>query len=97
MARSLDAAAQFNAAQSFTTFIAVAAAVSSELHDFAAERLLANAERLRSWARLRSAGEYVDAEMKFAAETMGIYVDEAQHLQDIIQSVAVAAAERSDG
>ena len=31
-----------NAAQSFATMIAVVAAVSSELHDFAAERLKAN-------------------------------------------------------
>ncbi|QCK84608.1 hypothetical protein E8L99_01805 [Phreatobacter aquaticus] len=85
-----------NAAQSFATMIAVAAAVSSELHDFAAERLKANAERLRSWAKVSSPGDYVDGEMRFAAETMGVYADEAQHLQEVIQSAVTAAAERSD-
>ncbi len=88
--------ATIHAAQSFATMVAVVAAVSSELHDFAAERLKANAERLRSWAKVRSPGDYVDGEMRFAAETMGIYANEAQHLQEVIQSAVTAAAERSD-
>ena len=90
------ATSTIQASQSFATMIAVASALSSELHDFAAERLKANAERLRSWAKVSSPGDYIDGEMRFAAQTMSVYADEAQHLQEVIQSAASAAAERTD-
>ena len=74
---------------------AVASAVGAELRDFAAERLKAHGERIRAWSKVRSPVEFADVEMRFAVETMGIYADEALHLQDIARAafeIAVSGA-----
>jgi hypothetical protein len=71
---------------------AVVAAVGAELRDFAAERLRANGERIRAWSKVRSPLEFADAELRFAVETMGVYADEAMHLQDIARAAFEVAA-----
>lgn len=74
---------------------AVASAVGAELRDFAAERLRAHGERIRAWSKVRSPFEFLDAELRFAVETMGIYADEAMHLSDIARAAFEVAAPRS--
>ncbi len=76
---------------------AVVAAIGTELRDFAAERLRANGERIRAWSKVRSPIEFLDAEFRFAVETMGVYADEAMHLQDIARAAFEVAAPRSRG
>ncbi|MDP3548706.1 MAG: hypothetical protein Q8S29_21230 [Phreatobacter sp.] len=75
-----------DAAASLAAMPAVVAAVGAELRDFAAERLRANGERIRAWSKVRSPLEFIDAEFRFAVETMGVYADEAMHLQDIARA-----------
>lgn len=76
---------------------AVASAVGAELRDFAAERLRAHGERIRAWSKVRSPFEFLDAELRFAVETMGIYADEAMHLSDIARTAFEVAAPRNRG
>lgn len=81
--------AQTTAQDMVTLLVAVptvAAAVGTELRDFAAERLNAHGDRLRAWSRVRSPLDFIDVEMRFAAETMGSYADEALHLQDVVRT-----------
>lgn len=78
-----------------TTLPAVASAIGAELRDFAAERLKAHAERIRAWSRVGSPLEFIEVELRFAAETMAVYADEAMHLQDVARAAAeVVAPER---
>lgn len=85
-ARPAAAAPAPDAVATLAAMPAVVAAVGAELRDFAAERLRANGERIRAWSKVRSPLEFVDAEFRFAVETMGIYADEAMHLQDIARA-----------
>jgi len=73
------------------TLPAVATAVGAELRDFAAERLKAHAERIRAWSRVGSPMEFIEVELRFAAETMGVYADEAMHLREVAEAAAAAA------
>jgi hypothetical protein len=73
------------------TLPAVASAVGAELRDFAAERLKAHGERIRAWSRVNSPLEFIEVELRFAAETMGAYADEAMHLHEVAEAAAEAA------
>ena len=76
---------------------AVVSAVGAELRDFAAERLRAHGERIRAWSKVRSPSEFLDAELRFAVETMGVYADEAMHLGDIARAAFEIAAPVTKG
>lgn len=84
-----------DAATTLAAVPAVVAAVGAELRDFAAERLRANGERIRGWSKVRSPLEFIDAEFRFAVETMGVYADEAMHLQDIARAAFETATPAS--
>ncbi len=74
----------------------MASAVGAELRDFAAERLKAQGERIRAWSSIRSPLDFIDIELRFAAETLGAYADEAMHLQDVARAAAEVVAPRHD-
>lgn len=76
---------------------AVATAVGAELRDFAAERLKAQGDRIRAWSSIRSPLDFIDIELRFAAETLGAYADEAMHLQDVARTAAEVAIPPSRG
>jgi len=76
---------------------AVVTAVGAELRDFAAERLKAQGERIRAWSSVRSPLDFIDIELRFAAETLGAYADEALHLQDVVRTAAEVVAPRGKG
>lgn len=61
--------------------MAVPAAVTQELFAFGARRLKANAEHVGEVMATRTPKDYIDCQMKFAAETMADYADEATRLQ----------------
>ncbi|KAF0133036.1 MAG: hypothetical protein FD152_1728 [Xanthobacteraceae bacterium] len=92
VACTASASSSTDAVTVLTAMPAVVAAVGAELRDFAAERLRANGERIRAWSKVRSPLEFADAELRFAVETMGIYADEAMHLQDIARAAFEIAA-----
>lgn len=66
-------------------------ALAHELAEFGARRFYANAERIKRLAEVRSPNDYIDAELRFASETLGAYAEEAVKLQDIVR------ASRQDG
>lgn len=72
-------------ALNLAAMMAVPAAVTQELLSFGARRLKANADHLSEVMAARSPKDYVDVQMKFAAETMADYADEATRLQAAAQ------------
>ncbi len=79
------------------TMPAVASALGAELRDFAAERLKAHAERIRAWSKVGSPLEFIEVELRFAVETMGVYADEAMHLQEVARNAAAVVAPDGKG
>lgn len=67
------------------SLMAAPAALASELAEFGARRLHANAERFKRLAAVRSPNDYIDAELRFASDTLGAYAEEAVKLQDIVR------------
>lgn len=80
-----------------TTAPAVASAIGAELRDFAAERLKAHAERIRAWSQVGSPLEFIEVELRFAVETMGVYADEAMHLQEVARNAAAVVTPDGKG
>lgn len=71
---------------------AAAMAAAREIGDFSAERLNAQAERIRAWAAARTPADWLTGEMSFAARSFASYVHEVAHLQDVMLEAAEAAA-----
>lgn len=81
-----DATRPTTASHPVSAILAVPAAVTKELLAFGVRRMKANSERWeRIWAT-RTPGDYIDAQMKFAADAMADYADEASRLQAAVRS-----------
>jgi hypothetical protein len=72
--------------------MSVQAAFATEMAEFGAARLQANAERFRHWAEAKSPIEVLDQEMKFAAAAFSAYSDEATRMMDILGKATDEAA-----
>lgn len=75
--------ARFAAAMS-----AASAAAARELADFAAEQLVAQADRVRAWSTARTLSDIIRGEWAFAAETFSAFAHEAIHLQQVMAEAA---------
>jgi len=71
-------------------------AATRELGDFAAERLNAQADRIRAWSTVRTPAGWLLAELSFAAQALSSYGHEMAHLQQVILEAAEAAARDRD-
>ena len=80
-----DATRREAAYDGLASYVSGPAALASELAEFGAKRLHANAERFKRLAEVRSPNDYIDAELRFASETLGAYAEEAVKLQDIVR------------
>ncbi|WP_439575802.1 hypothetical protein [Phreatobacter sp.] len=67
-------------------------AATRELGDFAAERLNAQADRIRAWSTVRTPAGWLLAELSFAAQALTAYGHELVHLQHVMLEAAEAAA-----
>jgi len=68
--------------------MAVPAAVTQELFAFGARRLRANADHLGEVMAARTPRDYMDVQMKFAADTMADYAEEATRLEAAARQAA---------
>lgn len=71
---------------------AAVVAAAREIGDFSAERLSAQAERIRSWSAARTPAEWLSGEMAFAVRSFASYAHEVAHLQEVFLEAAGSAA-----
>lgn len=83
--------ARFAAAMS-----AAGAAAARELADFAAEQLMAQADRVRAWSTARTLSDIIRREWAFAAETFSAFAHEAIHLHQVMAAAAREADRTRD-
>lgn len=76
----------FDSTKYMAPFFTVPTVMASEMAEFGAARLQANAERLRHWAHAKTPAEFFDGEMKFATDALNAYSDEAARIMDLVGS-----------
>jgi hypothetical protein len=84
MTERIGSMPNFDTGAMIAPLVTMQAAFATELAEFGAARLQANAERFRHWVEAKSPIEMLDQEMKFAAAAFSAYSDEATRMMDII-------------